>query len=83
MTIRHATQAIADVRRSVVVSTDKRVTMMNEVLSGIKVIKLFNWEDAFVERVSELRNQEVAGLLKAAAVKSANSALAFARRPPE
>ena len=52
--------------------------MMNEVLSGIKVIKLFNWEDAFVERVSELRNQEVAGLLKAAAVKSANSALAFA-----
>ena len=70
-------KAIADIRRAVVVETDHRVTMMNEVLSGIKVIKLFNYEAAFLERVSLLRDRETHNLLKAAAIKSANSALAF------
>ena len=70
-------KAIADIRRAVVVETDHRVTMMNEVLSGIKLIKLFNYEAAFLERVSLLRDRETHNLLKAAAIKSANSALAF------
>ena len=50
---------------------------MNEVLAGIKVIKLFGWETAFVNRVSALRNKEIEGLLRGAAIKSANSAVAF------
>lgn len=42
------------------------------------MIKLFNCEAAFLQRVSTLRDKETHGLLKAGAIKSANSALAFA-----
>lgn len=68
---------IASTRRMVVKATDQRVRMMNEVLTGIKIIKLFGWETAFVNRVSALRNTEIEGLLRGAAIKSANSAVAF------
>jgi ABC-type multidrug transport system fused ATPase/permease subunit len=68
---------IAAIRRTVVKSTDARVRMMNEVLTGVKIIKLFGWEQSFVSRVTSLRDREVEGLLKGASVKSANSAVAF------
>lgn len=65
---------IASTRRTVVAATDQRVRMMNEILTGIKIIKLFGWAKAFVNRVSALRNKEIEGLLRGAAIKSATSA---------
>ena len=35
--------------------TDKRVKVMNEVISGIRVIKMYGWEYAFHRLVSRLR----------------------------
>ena len=34
------------------VSKDKRVRTMAEVLSGMKVLKLYSWEDAFKDKVN-------------------------------
>ena len=35
--------------------TDKRVVIMNEVITGIRVIKMYAWEYAFKRVVSKLR----------------------------
>ncbi|KAF9207493.1 hypothetical protein BGZ49_000308 [Haplosporangium sp. Z 27] len=43
---------------------DERVRLMNELLSGMRVIKLYGWNDSFKERVSVYRRREVASLRK-------------------
>ncbi|KAF9110657.1 hypothetical protein BGX27_006050 [Mortierella sp. AM989] len=45
-------------------SMDERVRTMNELLSGMRVIKLYGWGDSFRERVSVYRRREVASLRK-------------------
>jgi len=35
--------------------TDQRVRIMNEVISGIRVIKMYAWEYAFKKVVTKLR----------------------------
>ncbi len=35
--------------------TDKRIRIMNEIISGMKVIKMYAWEYAFKAVVSKLR----------------------------
>ncbi|XP_035829636.1 multidrug resistance-associated protein 1-like, partial [Aplysia californica] len=42
---------------------DERVKMMNEVLNGIKVLKLYAWEKSFLKRIMDIRDREV-NLLK-------------------
>ena len=38
--------------------TDQRVRIMNEVISGIRVIKMYAWEYAFRKVVTKLRRWE-------------------------
>nr|KAG5685762.1 hypothetical protein BaRGS_004408 [Batillaria attramentaria] len=45
---------------------DQRLKLMNEVLGGIKVIKLSAWEESFQRRVTEVRDEEVRYLKKVA-----------------
>ena len=47
-------------------SKDKRVKLMNEILGGIKVLKLYGWEPSFMNQVLEIRDTEVKVLKKAA-----------------
>ncbi len=39
--------------------TDKRVRIMNEIISGIRVIKMYAWENAFKRVVARLRRYVV------------------------
>lgn len=41
---------------------DERVKLINELLSGIKVLKLYAWELAFKKKIDEIRDKEVKGL---------------------
>ncbi|TIC23626.1 hypothetical protein E3Q12_01940 [Wallemia mellicola] len=43
---------------------DKRTHVMNELLTNIKSIKLFAWEDSFIQRLLQIRNNEELKLLK-------------------
>ena len=45
---------------------DERIKLMNEVLNGIKVLKLYAWETSFKEKVMDIRNREVKIQLKTA-----------------
>ena len=35
--------------------TDKRIRLMNEIVNGIKVIKMYCWEKSFTQMVQEAR----------------------------
>ncbi|XP_012682680.2 multidrug resistance-associated protein 1 isoform X2 [Clupea harengus] len=47
-------------------SKDERIKLMNEVLNGIKVLKLYAWELAFKDKVSAIRESELHVLKKIA-----------------
>lgn len=43
---------------------DGRIKLMNEILNGVKILKFYAWEDAFLRRVTELRDGELKALKK-------------------
>ncbi len=43
---------------------DQRVKLMDEVLNGMKVLKLYAWEPSFAEKLLATREQEVNALKK-------------------
>jgi len=45
---------------------DKRIKMMNEILGGIKVLKLYAWEPSFINQIGTVRNDEIKVMKKAA-----------------
>uniref|UniRef100_A0A674KAE7 Multidrug resistance-associated protein 1 n=1 Tax=Terrapene triunguis TaxID=2587831 RepID=A0A674KAE7_9SAUR len=47
-------------------SKDNRIKLMNEILNGIKVLKLYAWELAFKEKVLGIRQEELKVLKKSA-----------------
>ncbi|XP_019860364.1 PREDICTED: multidrug resistance-associated protein 4-like [Amphimedon queenslandica] len=53
--------------------TDKRVKVMNEVISGIRVIKMYAWEYAFSDVVAAIRKSEIYKLLQFFAFFSVSS----------
>ena len=52
---------------------DSRIKLMNEVLNGIKVLKLYAWELSFKEKVLTIRNIELKMLKKSAYLHAAAS----------
>ncbi|XP_014219235.1 multidrug resistance-associated protein 1 isoform X2 [Copidosoma floridanum] len=52
---------------------DDRVKLMNEVLSGIKVLKLYAWEPSFEEQILKIRNKEIKVLKQAAYISAGTS----------
>lgn len=47
-------------------SKDSRIKLMNEMLNNIKVLKLYAWELAFKDKVTDIRERELRVLKKAA-----------------
>ncbi|CAO3692121.1 unnamed protein product [Rhizopus stolonifer] len=50
---------------------DSRVKLMNEILNGIRVIKLYAWEAPFLEKISYIRNDLELATLKKIGIFSA------------
>ncbi|GMT32159.1 hypothetical protein PFISCL1PPCAC_23456, partial [Pristionchus fissidentatus] len=49
---------------------DERIKMSNEVLSGIKVIKLYGWEPAMEKTIDDIRNGEMDLIRKSGILRS-------------
>jgi ABC-type bacteriocin/lantibiotic exporter with double-glycine peptidase domain len=52
-------KSLVRIRDRAMTWTDKRVKLLQELLSGIKVIKLFGWEKPYLSRVYEFRMREM------------------------
>ncbi|KAJ6660365.1 hypothetical protein lerEdw1_017788 [Lerista edwardsae] len=49
---------------------DSRIKLMNEILNGIKVLKLYAWEPSFAGKILEIRKNELRVLRKSAYLNS-------------
>ncbi|XP_029383998.1 canalicular multispecific organic anion transporter 2 isoform X2 [Echeneis naucrates] len=59
---------------------DARIKLMNEILNGIKVLKLYAWENSFKEKVLAIRQKEL-NVLRKAAYLGALSTMAWTSAP--
>ncbi|NWR88374.1 MRP4 protein, partial [Furnarius figulus] len=57
--------------------TDVRIRTMNEVISGMKIIKMYAWENSFAELVNGLRRKEIAMVMKSSYLRGLNLASFF------
>ncbi|XP_065919562.1 ATP-binding cassette sub-family C member 4-like isoform X2 [Dysidea avara] len=57
--------------------TDKRVKVMNEIISGMRLIKMYAWEWAFHEYVKTIRKKESLLITKASMVRACNLAFFY------
>lgn len=59
---------------------DKRTKLMSEILNGIKVLKLYAWEGAFADQITEIRSKEMKAL-RGQAFLSSGIVFAFSCAP--
>ncbi|KAJ6572650.1 P-loop containing nucleoside triphosphate hydrolase protein [Mycena sp. CBHHK59/15] len=57
--------------------TDKRITLISEILSGINVIKYVAWEKSLLDRLVDIRKNEIRYVYFLMLIRWANSAVAF------
>jgi len=54
---------------------DERIKMMNEILNGIKVLKLYAWEMAFIRSITSIREKELGYIRQKAIIGAISSIL--------
>ncbi|KAK9839590.1 hypothetical protein WJX84_006235 [Apatococcus fuscideae] len=64
-----------EIRESIMECSDARVKAISELLAGIKAIKLYAWEVPWAERISLLREQELAQIKREAMLNIVGSLL--------
>ena len=57
-------KTISRIQEELMTNTDKRVSIMNEILQGVRIIKYFAWEKQFAEKVNEAREKELKSIIK-------------------
>ncbi|XP_078099628.1 ATP-binding cassette sub-family C member 4 isoform X1 [Sander vitreus] len=61
-------------RSKTAVLTDERIRTMNEVVSGMRIIKMYAWEKPFAALVSEVRRKEISKIMKSSYLRGLNMA---------
>ena len=56
----------AKLRVETAIKTDRRIRLMNEIINGMKVIKMYTWEKPFARLVHEARKEEIRVIRKTA-----------------
>ena len=74
-TKKYFARQIVNLREKVVKMTEQRVKLINDVLQGIRIIKLYAWEESFLKLISNVRQKEMDCLNKEIIVKSINETL--------
>mgnify|MGYP001297006910 CR=1 FL=1 len=49
---------------------EKFLQLMNEILGGMKVLKLYAWEPSFINQIGAIRNDEIKVMKKAAYIQA-------------
>ncbi|XP_032385885.1 multidrug resistance-associated protein 4 isoform X2 [Etheostoma spectabile] len=70
-------QLFSSLRAETAVLTDDRIRTMNDVISGIRVIKMYGWEKPFAALVDEVRRMEISKIMKSSFLRGLNMASFF------
>ncbi|KAG1781565.1 ABC transporter [Suillus placidus] len=73
----YAIKRLFSLRMKSMAWTDKRSKILQEVLSGMRVIKFFSWEVPFLKRISEYRQNETAYIRTLLIMRAAMNAIAI------
>uniref|UniRef100_A0A3Q2CN40 Multidrug resistance-associated protein 4 n=1 Tax=Cyprinodon variegatus TaxID=28743 RepID=A0A3Q2CN40_CYPVA len=65
-------------RSKTAVLTDSRIRIMNEVVSGIRIIKMYAWEKPLSALITDVRRNEIQQVLKSSYLRGLNMASFFA-----
>ncbi|XP_064442019.1 ATP-binding cassette sub-family C member 4 isoform X2 [Mirounga angustirostris] len=57
--------------------TDVRIRTMNEVITGIRIIKMYAWEKSFADLITYLRRKEISKILSSSYLRGMNLASFF------
>ncbi|XP_035867120.1 multidrug resistance-associated protein 4 [Phyllostomus discolor] len=57
--------------------TDARIRTMNEVITGIRIIKMYAWEKSFADLITNLRRKEISKILRSSYLRGMNLASFF------
>ena len=57
--------------------TDRRIRLMNEIVNGMKVIKMYTWEKPFASLVHESREEEIGVVRKTSYYRAFNFSFFF------
>ena len=66
-------QGLRLARRAALQYTDQRIKLLNEVLQGIRVIKVYAWEGSFIKAIADLRHKEMFFVRKAGFIRGRNA----------
>ncbi|KAJ8955573.1 hypothetical protein NQ318_001403 [Aromia moschata] len=64
-------------RMRIAMKTDERVRLMNEIICGIQVIKMYTWEKSFAKLVEKARKLEVREIRATSFIRAIHSSLAM------
>jgi ABC-type multidrug transport system fused ATPase/permease subunit len=72
---------IAFMKKDLAVVSSKRISLMEEILRGIKLIKIYGWEDSFFKNLSLIRTEESTMMNRINKIKSAILGMVFCLPP--
>uniref|UniRef100_UPI00398F2F2F ATP-binding cassette sub-family C member 4 n=1 Tax=Pristiophorus japonicus TaxID=55135 RepID=UPI00398F2F2F len=64
-------------RGKTAILTDNRIRTMNEVIAGMRIIKMYAWEKPFSNLITQIRKKEIAKILKSSYLRALNMASFF------
>ncbi|KAL8916553.1 MAG: hypothetical protein Q9172_006254, partial [Xanthocarpia lactea] len=64
-------------RRAINKITDQRVSLTQEVLQSVRFVKYFGWETSFLERIKQIRKQEIRAIQFLLTIRNAINAVSM------
>lgn len=73
----YLSKKFAKYRSKIAALTDRRVNLVSQAVSGVRVMKMSGWETSFEERIAALRRIEMKEIQRAQRLKATNEAIFF------
>ena len=73
----YLSKQFATFRHKIALITDKRVNLLSQAVSGVRVMKMSGWEKSFEQKIGYLRRAEMKQIQRAHRLKAMNEAIFF------
>lgn len=64
---------VSSIRRKVFENTNERINVIQNVIEGMKIVKIYGWENAYSDLITDKRHQEVRQCIKKSIFRVSNS----------